>query len=128
MYEIMKNKVILILAILTCIFFIITIDSCNNSRKQKNARNKEMITRLDLEEKMNNLLQEKNSLEQKIKILTKQLEDEVSGHQITKKALQQEQLISESLKEELQKLTKLKEALEQDLKEALVSEKSKDKK
>lgn len=128
MEESIKNKLILIIAILACIFFVLALGSCNNSRKQKAARDKEMATRLDLEEKMNKATQEKSILEEKIKSLSQGLEEEKAAHQATKKALLQEQLVNQSLKEELHKVTKLKEALEEDLKDALTASKIKIKK
>jgi chromosome segregation ATPase len=124
MEEIIKNRVILILSILTIIFFMVTVGSCSNAYRQKSARDKEMATRLDLEEKMNKFTQEKLTIEGKLNSLTQGLEEEKAAHQATKKALLQEQLVNQSLKEELQKVTKLKEALEEDLKEALVTGKA----
>ncbi|MFA5145421.1 MAG: hypothetical protein WC723_05405 [Candidatus Omnitrophota bacterium] len=117
MDETIKNRIILILAILTAIFFIATVNSCTNASRQKYARDKEMSTRLDLEEKMGKFTQEKTALEAA-------LAEEKAAHQATKKALVQEQLVNQSVKEELHKVTKLKEALEEDLKEALVQSKS----
>lgn len=124
MEESIKNRVILILAITTAIFFLGTVGSCSNAHRQKVARDKEMATRLDLEEKMNKFIQDKPAIEAKINALTKELEQEKAAHEATEKALLQEQLVNQSLKEELQKLVKLKEALEEDLKEALVHAKS----
>ncbi|MDD2689773.1 MAG: hypothetical protein PHT41_06465 [Candidatus Omnitrophica bacterium] len=124
MEENIKNRVILILGVLTILFFIVTINSCNNAYRQKTARDKEMATRLDLEERMNKFSQEKNSIVEKLKTAESALEEEKAAAEATKKALVQEQLINQSLKEELQKVTKLKDALEEDLKEALVRSKS----
>jgi hypothetical protein len=116
-----KNKLILILAVLAAIFFVTTLGSCNNYRMQKTAKNKEMATRLDLEEKMAKYVPEKAVLEQKLNSATQALEEEKTAHQATKKALLQEQLVNQSLKEELEKVVKLKETLEEDLKEALAT-------
>jgi hypothetical protein len=116
-----KNKLILILIVLTAIFFVTTLGSCNNYRMQKLAHNKEMATRLDLEEKMSKFVQEKSILEQKLSSAAQGLEEEKGVNQATKKALLQEQLVNQSLKEELEKVTKLKEKLEDDLKEALTT-------
>ena len=124
MEESLKNRIILILAILSAIFFIGNISSCTNAQRQKSARDKEMAARLDLEEKMNKFTQEKTDIETKFNNLASELEEEKAAHQATKKALVQEQLVNQSLKEELGKITKLKEALEEDLKEALTKEKS----
>ena len=116
--EVLKNRVILILVILTVIFFIATVGSCSNVHRYRVARDKEMATRLDLEEKMNKFMQDK------VNSLTQGLEEEKAADQATKKALLQEQLVNQSLKEELQKVVKLKETLEEDLKEALVTGKA----
>lgn len=124
MEESLKNRVILILGVLTVIFFLGTVSSCSTASRQKRARDKEMATRLDLEEKMSKFNQEKQALEAKAASLTKELEEEKASHQATKKSLAQEQMVEQSLKEELQKVTKLKETLEEDLKEALIKGKS----
>ncbi len=120
-----KNKIIVILALLTGIFLVVSFGSCNNSRKQKFSRDKEMAMRLDLEEKLSKLSQGKNNLEQELKVVSKSFEEEKITHDSTKKALSQEHLVSQKLKEELDKVIKLKEILEEDLKEALVVNKTK---
>lgn len=124
MEESLKNRVILILAISTVIFFISTVSSCSNAHRQRVSRDKEMAARLDREEKLNKLEREKTGIDAKLNSLNQALEEEKAAHQATKKSLVQEQLVNQSLKEELQKVTKLKEALEEDLKEALVAGKA----
>jgi hypothetical protein len=123
MEEAIKSRFILILAIVSGIFFIATLGSCSNVIRMRAARDKEMATRLDLEEKMTKFAQGKVAMEEKLKNTTEALEEEKAAHQAIKKALLQEQLVNQSLKEELAKVTKLKEALEEDLKEALVAAK-----
>lgn len=120
----LENRVILVLTILTVIFFMSTVGSCSNAHRLKLARDKEMATRLDLEEKMNKFVQEKTTWEDKLDSLTQDLEKEKAAHEATKGVLTQEQLVTQSLKEELEKLTQLKETLEDDLKEALIKGKS----
>ncbi len=117
MEEAIRNRIILILSILTVIFFIGTVSSCGAARNQKIRRDKEMATRLDLEEKV-------SKLENKIANLTQEIQQEKAAHEATRKALLEVQLISQTANEELQKVTKLKEALEEDLKDALVKGKS----
>ena len=128
MEEALRNRIVVILAILTGLFFLGTIKSCATSSRLKAARDKEMAQRLDLEEKTSKIFQDKAALEEKIKAQDKELQEEKASHQATTKALVQEQLVNQSLKEELTKVTKLKETLEADLKEALVSSKPKVKK
>lgn len=123
MEEAIKSRIILILVVLSALLFISTIGSCNNALRQRTARNKEMVTRLDLEEKMSKFSQEKKTIDDELKASQKELADEKTALEATKKSLVQEQLINESMKEELEKVTKLKEALEEDLKEALTADK-----
>ncbi|MDD5155832.1 MAG: hypothetical protein PHF11_05035 [Candidatus Omnitrophica bacterium] len=124
MEEGFKNRIILILGILTVIFFIGMVSSCNDARKQKSSRDKEMAARLDLEEKMNKSGQEKAATENKINALSQELTKEQAATETTKKALLEAQVVNDSLKKEVIKLTELKEKLEEDLKEALVTGKS----
>ena len=120
MEESLKNRVIMVLAILALIFFIGMIKSCSDSGRYKINGNNEMRTRIDCEEKLNNFSKEKAAIEKKVNAATEVLEEERVALTAAKKALLQEQLVSQSLKEEIEKITKLKEALEEDLKEALV--------
>lgn len=124
MEETIKNRIILILAVLALILFMATISSCSNAYREKSARDKEMAARLDLEEKMSSFSQEKTILEEKLSAKEKELAEEEAAHQMAENALAQEKLINQSLQEELVKITKLKETLEEDLKEALVAGKS----
>lgn len=124
MEESIKNRVILILAILTVIFFIGTVGSCSSARKQKKDLNEERAVRFGLEEDIKKFNQEKTALGTKLNSLSQELEEEKAAHQATKKALLGEQLVNQNIKEELQEVTKLKEVLEDELKKALVAGKS----
>ncbi len=124
MEENIKNRIILILAILSIIFLMGTIRSCSTAKRLKTTLielDKEKAVSWDSEQKMNDIKKEKVSL-------AKEVEDAKTENENTKKALMQEQLVSQSLKEELQKATELKKTLEDDLKDALVKEKTKSKK
>jgi len=124
MEENIKNRIILILAILSIIFLMGTIRSCSTAKRLKTTLielDKEKAVSWDSEQKMNDLKKEKVAL-------AKEVEDAKTENENTKKALMQEQLVSQSLKEELQKVTELKKTLEDDLKDALVKEKTKSKK
>lgn len=121
MEESIKNRIILILAILSAIFFVGTIRSCGTAGKLKAVLielDKEKAVNWDSEQKMNELKKDKTAME-------KESGDAKSENETVKKALLQEQLVTKSLKEELEKVTRLKEKLEEDLKEALVQNKSK---
>lgn len=128
MEEAIRNRIILILAVLCIILFIGSLSSCGNVYRLKRLRDKEMAMRLDIEEKINKFSQENATLQERLNRKDVELTEERSSHQATKKAMAQEQLVNESIKDELQKVTKLKETLEADLKEALVACKTKSKK
>lgn len=123
MDEALKNRIVIILAVLSVVFFFGTLSSCNNAMRQKAARDKEMAGRLALEEKMNKFSQEKSVLEEKIKAKEKEAQDLKDALEATQKTLAQGQLVNTSLKEELQKETKLKESLEENLKGAAAESK-----
>jgi alpha-N-acetylglucosamine transferase len=114
-----QNKPVVILLVLSVSLFVFNVGSCINLYGQSFLRKKEMLGRLDTEEKLMKLSQEKASLSEKLKAKEKELEEEWAAFEITKKTLLQEQLVCQTLKDELQKVTKLNEILETDLKEAL---------
>ena len=114
----MKNRIVIVLAILTVIFFFSTLSSCNSAMRQKAGRDKEMAARLQLEEKMGKFSQEKSALEEKAKAKEKEAQEAKADFEAAKKALVQEQLMNQGFKEELQKVTALKVALENDLKKS----------
>jgi septal ring factor EnvC (AmiA/AmiB activator) len=122
--ENLKGRLILILGILNVIFLLLWVSSCNDVRKFKNARDKEMNIRLESEQKLAEFDKFKSSLEDKFKKVQQELAEMKTEFETTRKSLVQEQLISGSLKSELEKISRLKEALEEDLKEALVKGKS----
>ncbi|MDI6606446.1 MAG: hypothetical protein QME65_04830 [Candidatus Omnitrophota bacterium] len=124
MEENIKNRIIIVLSILALIFFIGSLKSCGNAYRQKQARDKEMAARLDLEERISKISQENSLSEEKLLVVQKELDETKLELGESKKALAQQQSVSQNLREELNKVTKLKETLEEDLKEALVSDKS----
>ena len=123
MEDTLKNRIIVILAVMTAIFFIGWLSSCVNAGRFQAGRREEISKRLDAEEKLSKLMQDKPALDAKLNKADKNLEDAKVELEATKKNLEQEQLVNTSLKEELQKVTKLKEKLEDDLKDALVAAK-----
>ena len=121
MDETLKNRIVIILAILSAVLFFSTFSSCSSAIRQKAARDKEMAARLALEEKTSKYAQEKSALEEKDKVKENQLQELKVSLEVVKKTLVQDQLVNQSLKEELQKVTKLKETLEGELRQALVN-------
>jgi hypothetical protein len=113
--EPMKDRIILILGVISLILFIGLTSSCNRAYQQKIARDKEMASRLDLEEKMNKFLQEKTALEDKLRMQEKRFQEEKSASEVAQKALLQEQLVNQGLREELSKVSKAQEASEEGL-------------
>ena len=110
MDENLKNRIVVILAILTAIFFFGTLSSCNSAIFQKSRSNKEMAARLALEEKISKFSQERLALEEKAKAKEKEAEAAKDELEKAKKALLQEETINQGLKEQLKKITELKEA------------------
>lgn len=106
----LKNRIVIILAVLSLVFFFGTLSSCNSAMRQKTDREKERAVRLQLEEKMNKFSQERSALEERAKAKEKEAEEAKAALEETKRILVQEQLVNQSLKDELQKVTKLKEA------------------
>ncbi len=121
MGDMLKNKLVQILALVSALLLIASIKSCADSYRHKTARDKEMAQRLDLEEKLHKFTQEKTTVDQQAKKLSQELEADKAALQEAQNALAQEQQINKSLKGEIEKLTKLKDALEQNLKEALAN-------
>jgi hypothetical protein len=100
-----KNNLNVLLIVVCGILVVSNIQSCNAGLRSKRARDKEMVSRLEAEEKLAEFNQQKQALEEKIKAKEQELVVERETHQATKKALVQEQLVNNSLKEELSKLT-----------------------
>ena len=119
MDEALKDRMVIVLAILSVVLLFGTLSSCNSAIRQRAARDKEMVARLALEERTNRYAQEKSALEEKTKAKDNEAAELKVALEATKKALVQDQLVSQSLKEELQKVTKLKETLEEELRQAL---------
>ena len=114
----LKNRTVIILAMVSAIFFFSTLISCNSAVRQKAKADKEMAARLVLEEKMSKFSQDRSALEEKAKAKEKEAQELKATLENTNKSLVGEQLINQSLKEELQKVAKLKKTLEDDLKQA----------
>ncbi|MDD3345441.1 MAG: hypothetical protein PHO34_03280 [Candidatus Omnitrophica bacterium] len=106
MEDVLKNRVLVVLAVLTTVFFFSTLSSCNGLMRQKAGREKEMAARLQLEEKMNKFSQERSALGERIKAKENEAEEANAALEEVKKTLVQEQLENASLKEELQKASK----------------------
>lgn len=111
----MNNRLVIILIIVGVLLLAVIASSCVNMGRLRSAHGREMATRLDLEEKMSKVAQERVRDEKRIGSLNKALEEEKAAHQSAKKALTEEQAAGQSLKEELNKIAEAKEALEKKL-------------
>lgn len=112
MEEGIKNKIILVLIVLTASLLVITVGSCNDSRRQKKVTQEEISTRMDLEAKLGKFTREKANLENSLKACQQAMEEKGKALESTQEALSQERLINKSLKSELEKVRELKETLE----------------
>lgn len=122
--ESFKNRIVIILAILSVVFFFGMLSSCNSAMRQTAERDKEKTARFALEERTSKYAQDKSALEEKAKAKENEAQELKVALEEAKKALVQDQLVGQSLKEELQKVTKVKEALEEELRQALVNGKN----
>lgn len=111
-----KSRAVVILGVSTLALLVSNIASCANIYGKDSLRKKEMLQRMDVEEKMSRAAFDNAASAEKIRALQKELDDETAAHQATKKALTQEQMIVKSLKEDLQKVTKTNDILEEELK------------
>ncbi|RJO64731.1 MAG: hypothetical protein C4540_03425 [Candidatus Omnitrophota bacterium] len=104
MNEQLRQKLVIGLAISNAVFLIVAVGSCSGSHRQKLAKDKELYARIEIEEKLNKMMQENKALEVKIKEKDKALEEEIKARSESGKLLAQERLIAQGLKEELNKL------------------------
>ncbi|MDD5506106.1 MAG: hypothetical protein PHR73_05070 [Candidatus Omnitrophica bacterium] len=106
MKDSLKSRMVIILAILSVLFFFGTLSSYSSAMRQKAGRDKEMAARLQLEEKMNKFSQERSALEERVKAKEKEAEEAKAALEESKRVLAQEQLANQGLRDELQKVTK----------------------
>jgi len=112
-----KNLAIIALGVLCLLLLIGTVSSCSSAYRQKFAKDKEMATRLDLEEKLSKFTHDKVAVDEKLKASDKEILEVSLSLAAAKKELLEEQMVTQSLKEELTKVSKVKEVLEKELKE-----------
>lgn len=108
-----RNKLILVLSLLSAIFLLTTASSCRDAAKQKKLAGQERLKRMELEEEMLTLSGRNSELEQK----ASQLQEEL-GRQKTVCQENQVELNRQvtQLQEELNRAAKLKEELEKEFK------------
>ncbi|MEW6075597.1 MAG: hypothetical protein AB1530_04740 [Candidatus Omnitrophota bacterium] len=104
MNEQLRQKLLITLAISNVVFLIAAVGSCSGSHRQKLAKDKELYTRIEIEEKLNKMMQELKVQETKIQEKDKALEEERKARTEISKLLSQERLLTQGLKEELNKL------------------------
>ncbi len=111
MEGLIKNKVFLFSVILNFSLFILALTSCSETQRQKNLAEKEIFNRMEFEEQKQKAEEDKLAVEESMKSLTKQLEEEKASHELTKRTLEQEQLLNKGLKQELNKVTKTRDKI-----------------
>jgi len=111
----MNIRLVIIISIVGLLLLAGMASSCVHMGRLRNAHDREMATRLDLEEKMSKAAQEKARDDKKINNLSRALEEERTAHQATKKTLAEEQAANQNLKDELSKAAEVKGALEKKL-------------
>ncbi|MFH1655357.1 MAG: hypothetical protein ABH954_01955 [Candidatus Omnitrophota bacterium] len=109
MDEQLKDRILIAMVILTVICLILAISSSITAQKNKKSLQREMVLRLDAEEKLTNLTP-----------TVSELENTKTNLEGTTKVLEEQKIINQELRFELEKMKRLKETLEEDLKEALV--------
>lgn len=90
MKEGIKNKIILVLGLLTIIFFISSINSCHDAARQKKLVNQERRRRMEFEERVLNLSKRNADLGQKVIRLGERLNQREAVCQATQQELNQE--------------------------------------
>jgi flagellar capping protein FliD len=109
-----KNNIVLALSLFSVLLFLGMFKSCSDAYKYRKLRDKEVVKRLDLEEKVDKLSRERNSEGDKLKGLTEELEAQKKARAQAEKALQAMQ----ALKQDLDKADKEKVTAVEELKDA----------
>jgi peptidoglycan hydrolase CwlO-like protein len=113
MDEQFKDRILIAMAIIIVICLTVAIGSSITAQKNKKNLHREMVLRMNAEEKLVNLTSQVDSLKD-------QLENTKAKLEGATKALEEQKIINKELRIDLEKTTKLKKALEEDLKEALI--------
>ncbi len=113
----MGNKTVLILIVVSIMLAIACFSSMNIAYRQKLARDKEMMARLEIEEKMSTFTQRDKARDEEVASMKKLLELERQSHETTKKTLVTEQVAKQTLQEEVLRLATEKMRLQKTLAE-----------
>ncbi|HOX54255.1 MAG: hypothetical protein PHI86_03640 [Candidatus Omnitrophica bacterium] len=110
--EQLKDRILIALSILTVMCLVLAISASLASSKSKRALQKEMILRMENEEKLSTLTPKMDSVEAQLK----NAQANIDG---LNKQLEDQNLINKELGRELKEMTELKKVLEKNLKETL---------
>ena len=113
MDEQLKDRVLIAMAIITVICLIVAISSSIAVQKNKRSLHREMVLRMDIEEKLINVTP-------KVDVLENELRNTKANLEGATKTIKDLKTINAELRNELEKVNKLKETLEENLKDALV--------
>jgi hypothetical protein len=113
----LSNKTVLVLIVVCIVLAIGCFSSVNIAYRQKLARDKEMMARLEIEEKMSTFAQRDKARDEEVESMRKQLDQERQSHETTKKTLVSEQVSKQTLQEEVLRLATEKMRLQKTLAE-----------
>lgn len=108
-----RNKLILILSLVSAIFLLTTLSSCRDAAKQKKMLAQERLKRMELEEQMLGLSDRNSELERRASQLQEELSRQKTACQENLRELNRQVT---QLQEELERTAKLKEELEKEFK------------
>ncbi|HOU37217.1 MAG TPA: hypothetical protein PK562_08120, partial [Candidatus Omnitrophota bacterium] len=91
--EFLKNKVVIILGACCIVLLLVAVQSCVQGNKYLKVKQKEEIKRYDAEKALNDVSQEKASLEAALRKAEAALAEERAALETTKKTLLQESLL-----------------------------------
>lgn len=120
----MSNKLVVSLIVLSILLAITTFSSCSIAYRNKVARDKEMIARLELEERMSVLASTRGAVAPERASEPRQpaQQDVAESDDDLQKALVQEQIANQGLREEVGRLTSQVKTLEDKLQELLTAD------
>lgn len=119
MDEQLRDRLIMVCITIAAVSLILAISSGIAAQKNKAKFQKEMISRMDIEEKLENSRFVVSALEEELKKLQGQTNTDQEAQKKVADELEQERLVNKALKEELIKTNNLNNSLENSLKDAL---------
>lgn len=114
-----KNWALVVLVALSLIGFISSSIAIRGLRRRTAVLNKEIVTRMEKEERLEEVLNQLEIEKSNIKTIRQELSKEKAEHLIAKESLGAVEKNNQNLRKRLKEMIRLKQQLEQDLKQAL---------